>query len=233
MLNQLMTILYCIGVIAACIAAVAAVRCFLVVTDKESRYSILWYLDRLWGEADSRQQIALANLQDSVDFLIHKRDACRERFGRYPAPSSELIQEQFEARLRQAGWDFTANAEYPARLVWFVDSKSLINSGHTCRFYAFIQASDHDLHDITNQNRFDGCHVYGVVSVSVDESMRRWKEHGFDNQKRFELLDRHLHELIGSVENPREIPGPEFPRYQWPSGISQFDKQENRPCGTF
>ncbi len=232
MTNQLMAIIFSVGVIAACIAAVAAVRCYLVVADKESRHSIHWYLDRLWVDADSRRN-DLENLQNSVDFLIHKRDACRERFGRYPAPSSELIQEQFEERLRVVGWDFTANAEYPTHLVWFVDSKGEINLSHGCRFYAFIQASNHDLHDISNLNRFDGCHVYGVHRASIDESIRRWKEHGFDNQKRFELLDRHLNEFIGSVENSKEIPGSEFPRYQWPSGISRFEKQENDPCGSF
>lgn len=221
----------CVAAIAACVAAVASIRCYVRIADKESRYSILWYLDRLWGEADSRQQIALANLQDSVDFLIHKRDV--HRSSRYPAPSSELIQEQFEERLLEANWDFTANAEYPARIVWFVDSKALINLQHGCRFYAFIQASDHDLHDLTNLNRFGGCHVFGVHRASIDESIRRWKEHGFDNQKRFELLDRHLNEFIGSVENSPETSNPLFPRHPWPSGISRFEKQENHPCGTF
>lgn len=226
-----------LALIVSCVAAIVATATLTFFSVYYIRYMrdrklLIRWLDRLKVDVDM-QRISLANLQDSVDFLIHKRVACRESFERYPAPSSELIQEQFEERLRQAGWDFSANAEYPARIVWFVDSKELINSSHGCRFYDYLQASDHDLHDRSNLNRFDGCHICGVHAGSVDESIRRWKSHGFDNKKRFELLDRHLNELIGSVENSPEIPGPEFPRYPWPSGIGRFETQENHPCGTF
>lgn len=206
--------------IVAFAAAVAAIRCYVKVADKESRYSIHWYLDRLWVDADSRR-IDLANLQDSVDFMIHNREIDRD--SRYPAPTSALIQEQFEERLKQAGWDFEANAEYTARLMWFVDTKELIARRHGCRFYAYLQASPYEL---PSSNHLGGCHIFSDGRASVDESIRRWKEHGFDNRKRFELLDKYLIKFIGEVENPLKNPDPVFPLHPWPSGIRLFENQQ-------
>ncbi len=216
-----------VAAIAACVGAVAAIKIYISLVFSKRRHSLNWYLEHSWVQADSHR-IKLENLQDSVDFLIHKREREIYPDGRYPAPTSELIQEQFEERLRQAGWDFAANAEYPARLCRFIDGKESTSKPiavqHGGRFTAYLQFPSVIGF---NDSQFDGFFIFCEGRASVDESIRRWKEHGFDNKKRFELLDRYLINFIGLVENPAKTPDPVFPRNSWPSGTNRFENPES------
>lgn len=206
---------------------------FCLQTTGMNFYTPVRRLERLQNSADGHR-CALARLQESVNFMIHNREIDRygNGRGRYPAPTSALIQEQFEERLLQAGWDFKANAEYPARLFDFIDgnesTEKLIAPQYGCRFSAYLQAPPFETPD---HRQLGGCASYGYSRPSVDESMRRWQEHGFDNQKRFELLDKYLIQFIGDIQNPSKTPDPLFPLHPWPSGTSRFENQETSSRG--
>ncbi len=104
-------------------------------------------------------------------------------------PDQAMIQKEFDARLREAGWNYQKHSDQPVYYVSCIDDRLEINRQGGCRFYAYIQIGFGELHEWEELQQQSGLMMFCSSRASTDLSLKRWEEYGFSREKRFLLLD--------------------------------------------